>query len=150
MGGVVNTVGDFLGKYDPVVRAWNGAVDSTDGGVGPGSTVTTLSDDDAHAQDAARAAAQQVAAQQAQQAAHGRAQNYLGSMMPGGPHNWSGSMTAGALPPPPPSQWTYSPGKGPTWQTPERTIDRTATTDQARNWKLTDAKPGSPYGGNRF
>lgn len=101
-------------------------------------------------EDQAAAEAAQAKLYQDQRAAeqarhHAQAQGFMGSMMPGN-HMTMGSI--GSIGPAPPPQWTYQPGKGPIWQTPERTINRTATNPTEANWKMTDSKPG--FGGNRF
>lgn len=86
--------------------------------------------------------------QAAEQARHQtQAQGFMGAMMP---HAGLSAGLGRAAVPPPPQQWTYQPGKGPVWQTPERTINRQGEDAQSMNWKLADSKPGSPYGGNRF
>ncbi len=74
---------------------------------------------------------------------------FLGSMLGGQPGSQF-ALHSQAMPPPPPSGWAAQPGKGPVWMEPQRTIDRSATNDVDRNWKMTPEASGSPFRGNRI
>ncbi len=140
-----------------IVRQARHAVDPMFGtSVKPSSTVSNPNGPAQLADPVEMAAAEAAQRQQwqqqeaARQAANKqRAQGYLASMTAPQGRDLSGSMS-NHIEAAPPAQWGYQPGKGPVWQTPERTINGQGDNAVSMNWKLNPSKPGSPYGGNRF
>ena len=121
---------------------------------GEGSTVSGGAGGPAVAMDPGeenRLRAQQYADWQAQQAA--LQEQHKGFMSSMGVNPRSVSSFVGehpsAMPAAPPPVWAYQPGKGPSWMTPQHTL-QAGPDKQSQNWSYSVSPTGNPFAGNRI
>lgn len=152
MGGVLAKVGSYA--MDPFNSFGTRSDDTV---YGPGSTVSNPNGP-SHSQSpeeeaAAEASQRRIWEEQQKANATSTKDQFMAGMLGShGAQRFDHGLGVQA-PPPPPSQWAYVQGKGPAWQTPERTINREGKTPTEMNWKMTTNLPGSSgfnSGGNRF